>query len=164
MKEKTPYDLLMEYERAHRPKRSTKEIKRSWIRPKKREKKTLWRTGQHKEDSRGMAALRSHAYRRSEGICECSKIPKKYKQCCGKKGCGKIVTWEDGQLHHFKSRAHGGSDIASHVRFITRACHDEITGKPQWSRPLLPEFAEIFHYKKPVEKVSSEPAREEANG
>jgi hypothetical protein len=35
----------MEYERSKRPRRSTEPPKRSWIKPKKREKKTLWRTG-----------------------------------------------------------------------------------------------------------------------
>lgn len=163
MKEKTPYDLLMEYERAHRPKRSKKELKRSWIRPKKRQKKTLWRTGQVKEDSAGMAHLRSDRYELSEGVCECSKIPKKFKRCCGTKGCGLPVSYAFGELHHLVPRAHGGSDTTKNTRFIRRECHSIITGKPQWST-LIPEMAEIFHYKKPVEKVSSEPAREEANG
>lgn len=161
--EKTPYELLMEYERSKRPRRSTKELQRSWIRPKKRQKKTLWRTGQVKLDSKGMATLRSDRYAMSGGICECSKIPANRKRCCGKKGCGKPVSYAFGELHHLKSRAHGGPDTIRNTRFIRKDCHDIITGKVQWSRPLLPEMAEIFHYKKPSQTVS-EPAREEANG
>lgn len=149
--EKTPYDLLMEYERSKRPRRSTKELKRSWIRPKKREKKTLWRTQQVKLDSKGMATLRSKRYEMSEGICECSKIPKKFKRCCDKKGCGLPVTYRDGQLHHMHPRAHGGSDTIKNTRFIRRDCHDIITGKPQWSRPILPEYMD----KKPPQNVGA---------
>jgi hypothetical protein len=111
-----------------------------------------------------MATLRSDRYEMSEGICECGKIPANRKRCCGKKGCGKEVSYSFGELHHLKSRAHGGGDTIKNTRFIRRECHEIITGKVQWSRPLLPEMAEIFHYKKPPEKVSSEPAREEANG
>jgi hypothetical protein len=90
--------------------------------------------------------------------------PGESKALLRKKGCGKEVSYAFGELHHLLSRAHGGDDTIQNTRFIRRECHEIITGKPQWSRPLLPEMAEIFHYKKPPEKVSSEPAREEANG
>lgn len=130
MKEKTPYDLLMEYERSKRPRRATEPVKRSWIKPKRREKKTLWRTDQVKEDSKGMATLRSEAYQRSGGKCEC--------------GCGKEVTWSYGHLHHVTPRSRGGSDILANVKYITPPCHKRIHGEPEWTRPLLPEFKEVL--------------------
>lgn len=143
MTEKTPYELLMEYERSKRSRRATEPIKRSWIKPKRRQKKTLWRTGQVKLDSAGMAHLRSGRYEMSGGVCECSKIPKKFKRCCGTKDCGLPVSYAFGELHHLVPRAHGGSDTIRNTRFIRRECHDIITGKVQWSRPLLPEFREV---------------------
>lgn len=137
--EKTPYDLLMEYERSKRPRRATEPIKRSWIRPKRRQKKTLWRTGQVKEDAAGMASLRSRVYKRSGKVCECWRIPAHKKQCHGSQGCGKPVSWADGHMHHIIRRA-VGSDTEANCVFLTSECHREVTGKPQWSRPVLPEY------------------------
>jgi hypothetical protein len=82
----------MEYERSKPAEALDEGLKRSWIRPKKREKKTLWRTGQHKLDSgHGKAALRplrnvrrnlrvredpgeSKALLRKEGLRETSQL------------------------------------------------------------------------------------------
>lgn len=98
-----------------------KPLKRSWIRPKKRVRSESWRTGRVREDAKGMARLRSEAYARSNGFCEC--------------GCGQRVGWIDGHLHHRISRAHGGSDVLDNVWFVTRPCHERIHGKPVWSPP-----------------------------
>ncbi len=102
--------------------------KRSWIRPKKRQRKVSWRTGCVREDAAGMARLRSEAFRRSGGICECGR-----EVCQNRTRFERVVTWVDGQLHHVISRAHGGSDVISNVLYITRRCHSEITGELKWS-------------------------------
>ena len=67
-----------------------------------------------------MARLRSAAFHRSGGWCECGE-------------CSKQVGWIDGHLHHVISRGRGGSDVLSNVQFITRACHERITGELQWT-------------------------------
>ena len=105
--------------------RQRKPLKRSWIKVKKRVRKVNmpWKPERIREDSAGMARLRSEAFKRSGGICECGE------------SCGKRVTWggyEQGQLHHVISRAHGGSDVLENVQFITRYCHQEIHGMPKW--------------------------------
>src|SRR4051812_40560233 len=89
------------------------------IRPKKRVRREFWRTGKIREDGIGMARLRSAAYARSEGICECGLCP-------GRPPCLLRASWSDGQLHHILSRAHGGSDVIENVAFINRICHHEI--------------------------------------
>lgn len=103
-------------------------LKRSWIRPKKRVRKVSWRTGRIREDAAGMARLRSDAFHRSNGICECGR-----KVCKKRTTRERLVTWLDGQLHHVISRAHGGSDVLDNVQFVTRQCHAEITGIPYWT-------------------------------
>jgi len=95
------------------------------IRAKKRVRR-VWKSGRIREDSTGMARLRSAAYARSEGHCECWRHP-------GREDCRKRVNWYDGNLHHIISRARGGSDVIDNVAFITRACHNEITGQPRFN-------------------------------
>ena len=107
--------------------RSTKPLKRSPIRYKKRKAKVSWRSGRVQLDSAGMARLRGAAFQRSCRMCECGLQP-------GRESCGKSVTWIDGQLHHIKSRGQGGSDVIENVAFIRRDCHEEITGKLQWAK------------------------------
>lgn len=111
-----------------------KRLKRSWIRPKKRVRKVLWRTGQIKEDAAGMHALRRKVYARSEGRCE---------NVVDGKRCGVWVAWagpNKGELHHTTSRGHGGSDDEINCKFFCRPCHRGEHPGPQWSsqrgRPL----------------------------
>lgn len=99
-----------------------KAMRKKWLRRGKRRKRSVsWRTGRIREDSTGMARLRSQAFHRSQGICEC--------------GCKARVSWIDGHLHHVVSRARGGSDVLDNVLFITRACHQRIHGDLHWSPP-----------------------------
>jgi 5-methylcytosine-specific restriction endonuclease McrA len=74
-----------------------------------------------------MARLRSEAYHRSNGLCECGR-----EICLTRPTQERIVTFFNGQLHHLISRAHGGSDEIANVRFISRKCHEEIHGIPLW--------------------------------
>lgn len=74
-----------------------------------------------------MARLRSDAYVRSMGICECGRV-----ECLARPLRLRRVNWPDGHLHHIVSRARGGSDVLENVQFITSRCHREITGEPQW--------------------------------
>lgn len=108
--------------------RRSKPLKRSWLRPKKRVRRVSWRSGRIREDSKGMARLRSEAFSRSNGVCECAR-----KACEERPLSERIVTWRSGQLHHVISRGRGGSDVIENVRFITRRCHEEIHGIPQWA-------------------------------
>jgi 5-methylcytosine-specific restriction endonuclease McrA len=101
--------------------------RRSWIRPKKRVRKVSWRTGRVREDAAGMARLRSEAFHRSCGLCECGRAA-----CLIRSTRERLVTWADGHLHHVVSRARGGSDVLENVQFITRRCHREITGELHW--------------------------------
>ena len=79
-----------------------------------------------------MAGLRSAAFARSRGLCECGRA------ICEERPLRlRTVNWVDGQLRHIISRAHGGSDVLQNVQFITRQCHREITGDLQWSRTEL---------------------------
>lgn len=103
------------------------------IRPKKRVRREFWRTGKIREDGRGMARLRSEAYARSEGRCECYRCP-------GREPCHLRVGWADGHLHHVVSRAHGGSDVLENLAFISRVCHDQITGTPRFNWGWLAEL------------------------
>jgi len=106
----------------------------SRIRYKRKQRRVLWRTGRIIEDQKGMATLRSAAFHRSAGRCECNLADASRK-------CSQRVTWFDGHLHHILSRAHGGSDIIGNVAFITRQCHREITGILHWTPPNLEEWA-----------------------
>lgn len=74
-------------------------------------------------DSSGMATLRSEAFVRSNGFCE-----------CGDEDCNERVTWYSGQLHHRIARGQGGSDIISNVLFLTPGHHAKIHGVPEWSK------------------------------
>lgn len=106
-------------------------IRRSALRPSPRriKERAPWHPPLVRLDAMGMAALRSDAFERSDGICECSR------EICQKRVPNlRRVTWTDGQLHHIVSRARGGSDELSNVQFITRRCHEEIHGKPAWSK------------------------------
>jgi hypothetical protein len=98
------------------------------IRYKRKVRKVSWRTGRVREDATGMAKLRSAAFHRSGGICECGRA-----ECESKPMRLRMVNWVDGHLHHIVSRGRGGSDVLDNVQFITSACHREITGVPQWS-------------------------------
>jgi hypothetical protein len=114
-----------------RPQNKQKErrqnVRRSWIRPKKKVRRELWRSGRVIEDSKGMARLRSEAYHRSNGLCECRLADPNRPECT------KRVNWIDGELHHMKPR----SDVIDRVAFVSRACHRELTGKLQWTPILL---------------------------
>lgn len=76
-----------------------------------------------------MQVLRAAAFKRSEGVCECGRD-----ECLARTAKLRMVTWCDGDLHHVRSRAHGGSDVLENVLYITRLCHQEITGVPEWSK------------------------------
>ena len=104
------------------------------IRPKKKVRKISWRSGRIREDAAGMAALRSAAFHRSHGNCECALADPARR-------CRERVTWFDAHLHHIISRAHGGSDILENVAFVTRKCHHELTGVLKWSMPVLERWA-----------------------
>jgi hypothetical protein len=106
----------------------------SHIRPKRKQRKVLWRTGRVIEDQKGMATLRSTAFHRCQGRCEC-------KMADSSRKCSQRVTWFDGHLHHIVSRAHGGSDVISNVAFVTRQHHRELTGLLHWSSPAIEEWA-----------------------
>jgi HNH endonuclease len=86
------------------------------------------------EDSAGMATLRSEAFHRSAGRCECVLADPARK-------CKARVGWNDGHLHHILSRAHGGSDVLGNVAFMTRKCHKELTGVLHWSPPAIEDWA-----------------------
>lgn len=105
-------------------------------RPRKR--KVLWRTGQVKEDSKGMARLRSEAFQRSGGFCECGRP-----ECLALPARLRRVNWFDGQLAHYPvSRARGGSDVLENVRFVKRECHRALDGNRLfWSQPGWMEAA-----------------------
>jgi len=75
--------------------------RRSWIRPKRRERKVLWRTGRVIEDAAGMKALRLKVYRRAGGRCEVEWNGKR---------CNKFAPWSGyrhGHLVHIVARGHG---------------------------------------------------------
>lgn len=91
--------------------------------PKRAKVSAPWRNQVIRLDARGMASLRSAAYERSEGICECGRP-----ECEKREMRLRRVTWSDGQLHHVVSRARGGSDVLDNVQFITWQCHREIHG------------------------------------
>ena len=106
-------------------------IRRSRVKWKPRQKKLSapWRPERIRLDSKGMAELRSQAYARSGGICECGRP-----ECVNGPQNLRRVTWYDGQLHHVISRARGGPDTLENVQFITRRCHAIITGELQWRK------------------------------
>ena len=99
------------------------------IRSKNKSRRVLWRTGRIIEDAKGMARLRSAAFQRSSGMCECNRA-----ECIARPWYERRVSWVDGHLHHVVPRAHGGSDVLSNVLFIRRECHRQITGEPEWNR------------------------------
>ncbi len=98
------------------------------IRYKRKVHKVSWRTGRIREDAAGMARLRSEAYERSQGVCECKR-----EVCLARPLRLRRISFYDGQMHHVISRAHGGSDVLENVQFITRLCHQEIHGIPRWN-------------------------------
>lgn len=102
-------------------------LRRKPIRYKRKVRSISWRTGRVREDASGMARLRSEAYERSGGMCECGRLA-----CLARPTRLRRVNWSDGHLHHAVSRAHGGSDTLDNVRFITHTCHNEIHGIPQF--------------------------------
>jgi hypothetical protein len=104
------------------------------IRPKKRVKKVLWRTGQVKEDAAGMRALRLEVYRRAGGRCEVEWNGKR---------CGKFAKWDGfghGELAHLDARGRGGSDTAANCLWAcggSNGCHKrKFHPGPEWS-PLI---------------------------
>lgn len=101
-------------------------IRRSPIRYKRKVRKVSWRSGRVREDAIGMARLRSAAYERSGGMCECKRLA-----CLARPSRLRKVNYNDGHLHHVISRAHGGSDVLENVQFITDICHREIHGIPR---------------------------------
>lgn len=98
----------------------------SRFKPKRKLRRVLWRTGRVIEDAAGMARLRSQAFHRSQGHCECVLADPTRK-------CRARVSYSYGHLHHIVSRAHGGSDVLSNVAFVDRQCHRELTGILKWS-------------------------------
>ena len=105
-------------------------IRRSPIRHKKRVRRVMFPSGKVVEDSAGMATLRSLAFKRSGGKCECRlENPERT--------CTRRVNWYDGQLHHLKPR----SDVLERVAFVNRECHREIHGKPAWTPNWLKEWS-----------------------
>lgn len=103
-------------------------IRRSPIRRKKKTRRVAFNSGVVREDSAGMARLRSAAFHRSGGHCECYRVVDEFPP--GEEPCGgQLVTWVDGHLHHSKPRA----DVLDRVSFINRRCHEIITGELQWS-------------------------------
>ena len=105
-------------------------LRRSPIKPSSHQAKERapWHPQRIRLDATGMASLRSAAFKRSGGICECERS-----KCLLRPMNLRRVNWYDGQLHHVITRAHGGSDAIENVQFVTRRCHLEITGEPQWS-------------------------------
>ena len=81
-------------------------IRRSPIRRKKKTRRVAFNSGVVREDSAGMARLRSAAFHRSGGHCECYRV-----------------------VDEFPPR----SDVLDRVSFINRRCHEIITGELQWS-------------------------------
>ena len=75
-----------------------------------------------------MATLRSEAFARSQGICECGR-----EICKARPDRLRRVTWADGMLHHVVARSRGGSDVLENVQFVTWRCHREIHGDVEWS-------------------------------
>lgn len=104
-------------------------LTRTRIRHKRKMKKVSWRSGRVREDAAGMARLRSEAFERSQGMCECYRVEDEFPEGC--KPCGGLsVNWEHDEMHHSKPR----SDVLDKVSFLRRGCHETITGKLQWSR------------------------------
>lgn len=94
-----------------------KPLRRGWIRPKRREKKVLWRTGQVKEDAAGMYRLRRFVFKRAGGNCEVKKRGKR---------CGKYAPWDGyrhGELSHIIARKRGGSDTPENTEWACWECH-----------------------------------------
>ena len=104
--------------------------RRKWLRHGGRpaQAKVSWRSGAVRETAGGMAKLRSAAFQRSGGRCECIRVVNEFPEGC--KPCGGLpVEWIDGHLHHSKPR----SDVLERVSFIRRKCHEIITGELQWT-------------------------------
>lgn len=100
-------------------------MRRTPLRAKKRVRKVCFPSGRVIEDAAGMARLRSQAYHRSGGRCECGQL--------NGTRCPRIATWSDGHMHHVVSRNRGGWDVLENVLFLNRDCHRRITGEPRWS-------------------------------
>lgn len=112
--------------------------RRKPIRYKRRVRRVAFNSGKVREDSTGMARLRSEAFERSAGHCECHRVSGEFPE--GTAPCGGLpVRWIDGQLHHSNPR----SDEIDRVSFLRRRCHDIITGELQWSRMFTPDFRQI---------------------
>lgn len=101
-------------------KRSTKPLKRSPLKRKAKRARVL-KSGRVILNARGMFLLRTDAFVRSEGTCECHR----YKR----RGCRKAVDWVNGHLHHLIFKSHGGSDTLENVAFVRQECHDKVHGK-----------------------------------
>jgi len=106
--------------------RNSKPLKRSFIQPKKRERKVSWRSNRVREDAEGMRKLREAAFARSRGICECGLpdcelMPMKLRR----------VTWNYGHLHHLRPNK---SDVLERVRYVLPEHHKILTGELQWRK------------------------------
>ena len=112
--------------------------RKGWIRAKPREKKTLWRTGQVKEDAAGMYRLRRLVFKRAGGNCEVRKNGKR---------CNKYAPWDGyrhGELSHIVRRGRGGSDIAENCEWACWECHRTVRHRgPQWSAVIRRRATEI---------------------
>lgn len=107
--------------------RGTSKLKRSWLRMKPRKHRESALRKRVRLDAGGMADLRFAAFERSDGWCECWRIP-------GIDPCNRWVSWHNGHLHHLTARGMGGSDIMGNVAYISPKCHEKIHGTVQWSR------------------------------
>lgn len=90
------------------------------------ERKESWRTGTVRETAEGIHKLRTEAFKRSQGVCECWRE-------LGREGCFQRVGWFEGHLHHLGSRIERSDEIGK-LAFIRPECHAEITGKLQFGK------------------------------
>lgn len=93
------------------------------VSPKRFLPKGEWRPQVKRATPSEMHELRSQAFARSGGKCEC------------KPSCTKAVNWFSGDLHHVIRRGKGGSDTLDNLIFVHRDHHRNIHGKLQWSKP-----------------------------
>lgn len=105
-------------------KRSTKPLKRTWIKYKPKRSRVL-KSGRIILDGAHMEALRLEIFERSDGQCEW-----KWKRV----RCASRITWDTMIMHHAKFRSHGGSDSMRNCRGICKTCDDRIHPGPQWSQ------------------------------
>jgi hypothetical protein len=95
------------------------------VSPKRFKKKGDWHAQRIRATPSEMHELRSQAFARSGGQCECLKVQGGQ--------CGKQVNWFNGDAHHIVKRGQGGSDEIDNLLYCFRDHHERIHGKLQWS-------------------------------